>query len=87
MKVEIEVDSLAQWKTRWSRRRGRPLDNMARRMARAVTLGMGRGVLEVSGDVTLATVADYARAGADLISVGALTHSVQNLDVGLDIAM
>ncbi|HSN30666.1 MAG TPA: nicotinate-nucleotide diphosphorylase (carboxylating), partial [Kofleriaceae bacterium] len=45
----------------------------------------GRALLEVSGGITLATVADYARAGADLISVGALTHSAPAVDIGLDV--
>lgn len=40
--------------------------------------------LEASGGVTLATVAGIAATGVDRISVGALTHSAQNLDVGLD---
>ena len=38
----------------------------------------------MSGGVTLETVAAYAEAGADFISVGALTHSVPVLDIGLD---
>lgn len=42
-------------------------------------------IVEVSGGVTLATVADFARAGADLISVGALTHSAPSVDIGLDV--
>ncbi|MGN6105117.1 MAG: carboxylating nicotinate-nucleotide diphosphorylase [Kofleriaceae bacterium] len=42
-------------------------------------------VVEVSGGVTLATILDYARAGADLISVGALTHSAPAVDIGLDV--
>ncbi|HEY4240172.1 MAG TPA: carboxylating nicotinate-nucleotide diphosphorylase [Kofleriaceae bacterium] len=41
--------------------------------------------VEVSGGITLATIADYARAGADLISVGALTHSAPAVDIGLDV--
>ncbi len=45
-----------------------------------------RPLLEVSGGVTLATVTAYAATGADLISVGALTHSAPALDLGLDIA-
>ncbi len=40
---------------------------------------------EVSGGVTLATVGDYAAAGPDRISVGALTHSAPVLDLGLDL--
>ena len=53
--------------------------------ARAHAHGQGRSVLvEVSGGITLATVRDYAEAGADLISVGALTHSAPAVDIGLD---
>jgi nicotinate-nucleotide pyrophosphorylase (carboxylating) len=42
-------------------------------------------LLEVSGNVTLDTVAAYAAAGADAASVGRLTHSVTALDLGLDL--
>lgn len=42
-------------------------------------------LVEVSGGITLATIGDYARAGADLISVGALTHSAPAVDIGLDV--
>ena len=42
-------------------------------------------IVEVSGGITLATIGDYARAGADLISVGALTHSAPSVDIGLDV--
>ena len=42
-------------------------------------------LIEVSGGVTLDSVAAYAAAGADLISVGALTHSAPNLDLALDL--
>lgn len=45
----------------------------------------GRALVEVSGRVSLATVAAYAATGADLISVGALTHSAPALDIGLDL--
>ncbi|MDK2975055.1 MAG: hypothetical protein PWP08_1426 [Methanofollis sp.] len=44
-----------------------------------------RIVIEVSGRVTAETVAAYAGSGADVISMGALTHTVRNIDVGLDI--
>lgn len=44
-----------------------------------------RCLVEVSGGVTLTTVADYAAAGPDFISVGALTHSAPIVDIGLDI--
>ena len=41
-------------------------------------------LLEASGGVTLDTVASIAATGVDRISVGALTHSVRSLDLGLD---
>jgi nicotinate-nucleotide pyrophosphorylase (carboxylating) len=63
------------------------LDNMTvAQVEVAAARAHSRGVLvEVSGGVTLATIADYARAGADLISVGALTHSAPAVDIGLDV--
>jgi nicotinate-nucleotide pyrophosphorylase (carboxylating) len=63
------------------------LDNMTPAQVEvAAARAHGRGVMvEVSGGVTLATIGDYARAGADLISVGALTHSAPAVDIGLDV--
>jgi nicotinate-nucleotide pyrophosphorylase (carboxylating) len=40
--------------------------------------------LESSGGLTLATAADYAGTGVDYLAIGALTHSVRVLDIGLD---
>jgi len=45
----------------------------------------GTVLVEVSGSVSLESAPAYARAGADLISVGALTHSAPVLDIGLDL--
>jgi nicotinate-nucleotide pyrophosphorylase (carboxylating) len=62
------------------------LDNMSPdQVAECVKLVDGRCLVEVSGRVTLETVGEYADAGADLISVGALTHSAPILDIGLDL--
>jgi len=62
------------------------LDNMSPAQAAAcVSLVAGRCRTEVSGGVSLETVAAYAEAGVDDISVGALTHSAPALDVGLDL--
>jgi nicotinate-nucleotide pyrophosphorylase (carboxylating) len=68
------------------------LDNMSpdevRTCVRAVTEMCTNGrrpLLEVSGGVTLETVAAYASTGADLVSSGALTNSAPVLDIGLDI--
>jgi nicotinate-nucleotide pyrophosphorylase (carboxylating) len=63
------------------------LDNMTPAQVEvAAARAHGKGVhVEVSGGITLATIGDYARAGADLISVGALTHSAPAVDIGLDV--
>jgi nicotinate-nucleotide pyrophosphorylase (carboxylating) len=45
----------------------------------------GRAVTEASGGITLGLIRDIAATGVDLISIGALTHSVHALDLGLDI--
>ena len=68
------------------------LDNMSPAEVRACVqavaercAGIRRPLLEVSGGVTLSTVADYASTGADLVSSGSLTNSAPVLDIGLDI--
>jgi nicotinate-nucleotide pyrophosphorylase (carboxylating) len=68
------------------------LDNMTPEQVRACVVeadrlasGGRRCVLEVSGGVTLETIADYAAAGVDLISIGRITNSAPVLDIGLDI--
>jgi len=53
-------------------------------LGEAVKLAGGRAILEVSGGVTLERIPVIARAGIDVISVGALTHSAPAADVGLD---
>ena len=52
-----------------------------------VALVAGRALIEASGNVSLETIGAIARTGVDVISVGALTHSVRALDLGLDIAV
>lgn len=60
------------------------LDNFTLAAIReAVTLTNGRALLEVSGNVTLQTLADYAATGVDYISVGALTKHVRALDLSM----
>lgn len=62
------------------------LDNMApTRLAEAVQLVDHRALTEASGGITLETIRAVAETGVDLISVGALTHSVRALDLGLEI--
>ena len=86
MKIELEVDSIAQLKE------ALPygpdvllLDNFSLDMyAEAVKLASGKAILEASGGVNMQTVRQIAETGVDVISVGALTHSVPNFDIGLD---
>ncbi|MBN1196100.1 MAG: carboxylating nicotinate-nucleotide diphosphorylase [Candidatus Aminicenantes bacterium] len=62
------------------------LDNFSDDMVRqAVELSRGRMRLELSGNVTLDTIARRAITGVDFISVGALTHSYRSLDLSLEI--
>jgi len=62
------------------------LDNMTLDdMRQAVVLNNGRAKLEGSGNVSLQNVRQIAETGVDYISVGALTHSVQALDVSLQV--
>ena len=62
------------------------LDNMSIRMMReAVALAVGSVALEASGNATLETVSEIGATGVDYISVGALTHSVQALDISLKV--
>ena len=56
-------------------------------LRRGVELIGGRAVVEASGGVNLDTVAAIAATGVDVISVGALTHSVRSLDLGLDVVV
>ena len=85
--VEVECESLDQ--VAEARAAGVDrilLDNMTPDdVQRAVALVEGGAKIEISGGITLETVGAYADAGADFISVGALTHSVRALDIGLDI--
>ncbi len=60
------------------------LDNMTpTQITKAVSQAQGRAILEASGGITLDNVRDYANTGVDVISVGALTHSIQAADISL----
>lgn len=88
--VEVECDQLDQAID--AARAGATivmLDNMSPDEVRSAVAAMRAGgatcLIEVSGGVTMATAPAYAAAGADLLSVGALTHSAPSLDLGLDL--
>ena len=60
------------------------LDNMTPDQIRdAVARTAGRAILEASGGITLENVRQYAEAGVERISIGALTHSVKALDISM----
>ncbi len=84
--IEIEVDTLDQLTEALAYRPDAVLlDNMTLEMLRqAVERVAGQCKTEASGGVRLETVKAIAETGVDFISVGALTHSAVNLDVGLD---
>ena len=85
--VEVEVTDLGQLKELLDAGCERILlDNMSTElMADAVRLTAGRAVLEASGGLTLERAREVAETGVDFISVGALTHSVNVFDLGLDL--
>ena len=64
------------------------LDNFTPAQLReGVELIDGRAVVEASGNVTLETIPEIAATGVDVISSGALTHSVRSIDLGLDLSL
>jgi nicotinate-nucleotide pyrophosphorylase (carboxylating) len=88
VKIEIEVDSLDQLQEVLDCGLADVvlIDNFdVASMKKAVALVAGRLVIEASGGITLDSIAAIAATGVDYASSGALTHSAQALDVGLDI--
>jgi nicotinate-nucleotide pyrophosphorylase (carboxylating) len=88
VKIEIEVDTLEQLDAVLETGLADVvmLDNMAPdELAEGVRRVAGRIPVEASGGVRLDTVRAIAQSGVSMISVGALTHSVRVLDIGLDI--
>ncbi|WP_323969907.1 carboxylating nicotinate-nucleotide diphosphorylase [Aeromonas veronii] len=83
--VEVEVESLAELEQALAAHADIVmLDNFDVAMMReAVAINQGRAKLEVSGNVTLDTLAEFAATGVDFISVGALTKHVRALDLSM----
>ena len=86
-RVEVEVDTLEQRDQALAAgAEAILLDNFELpAVAEAVRRAQGRALLEVSGGVRLENVAELARLGVDLVSVGALTHSAPAADISLEI--
>jgi len=87
IKVEVEVESMEQVKE--ALEAGAHiimLDNMSvPDMADAMKVIGDQAIVEASGGITYDTVRAVAETGVDLISIGALTHSVEALDISLDL--
>ncbi|HEX6271904.1 MAG TPA: carboxylating nicotinate-nucleotide diphosphorylase [Polyangiaceae bacterium] len=87
LRIEVEVTSLAELDEALDARADVVmLDNFRPEdVAVAVARARGRAVVEVSGGVTLERIADLARLGVDVVSVGALTHSAKAADISLEL--
>jgi nicotinate-nucleotide pyrophosphorylase (carboxylating) len=83
--IEVEVKTLDELRETLDLKVDRILlDNMLlAEMREAVTITDGQVPLEASGNISLRNVAEVAATGVDYISVGALTHSVQALDISM----
>ena len=85
VKIEVETRDLAE--VREALAAGADiimLDNMSNEMMReAVQIIDGRAKTEASGGITLETIAEVAKTGVDIISLGALTHSVKAFDISM----
>ena len=88
IRVEVEVEDLDGVKT--AIEAGADiilLDNMPPdRMKEAVDFVGGRALLEASGGITLDNIKEVSATGVDMISIGALTHSVKAVDLSLEIS-
>ena len=84
--IEVEVDRLEQIPAALDGGADTiMLDNFTLEDTRAgVDLIDGRAIVEASGTMTVERVPEVAATGVDVISVGALTHSVRSIDLGLD---
>ena len=85
--VKIEVETRDLDEVRQALKAGADiimLDNMTNDMMReAVKIIDGKAKTEASGGITLDTISEVAKTGVDIISLGALTHSVQAFDISM----
>ncbi|NLO38601.1 MAG: carboxylating nicotinate-nucleotide diphosphorylase [Ruminiclostridium sp.] len=85
VKIEVETETLQQVQEALDS--GADiimLDNMTpERMTEAVSLIAGKAITEASGNITLETIQKVAATGVDIISAGALTHSVMAMDISM----
>ena len=90
IKIEIEVNDLKEFEEAL---KGKPdiimLDNMSHEDTKKAVKARNKigkyPLIETSGNITLENIADYANAGVDRISIGSITHSVESLDLALEV--
>ncbi len=87
LKIEVEVRNLKELEEALANKcEVIMLDNMTNEeMKKAVEITAGRALLEASGNVTAENIREKALTGVDIISLGALTHSVQCFDISMRI--
>ncbi len=85
VKIEVEVSSLEEFKEALELEVDIVmLDNMSvKEVKEAIKLNSGRKHLEVSGNITVDNIREYAETGVDFISSGAVIHSAKWLDISL----
>ena len=87
LRISVEVETLAQVHQALQ---GRAdiilLDNMPlSKIQKAAKIIKGKALVEVSGGISMNNIREIAKTGADIISIGALTHSAPAMDLSLDI--
>ncbi len=87
LRISVEVETLAQVRQALQ---GKAdiilLDNMpVSRIQQAVKIIQGQAIVEVSGGITMNNIRDMANTGADILSIGALTHSAPSMNLSMDI--
>ncbi len=92
--VELEVDTLEQLAVGLAldvdiiMLDNMPADQMAQAVAMRATSGKSERIaLEASGGITLTNLTEAARTGVERIAIGAITHSAESVDIGLDISI
>ncbi|MDE7292963.1 MAG: carboxylating nicotinate-nucleotide diphosphorylase [Oscillospiraceae bacterium] len=87
VKIEVEVRNEAElWEAMNCGADVIMLDNMTpEEMAECVKIAGGKAVLEASGNVDENNISEVAKTGVDIISSGAITHSVKAFDISLKI--
>ena len=84
VKIEVETQTLDQVEEAIRAGADIIVDNMSPSlMEQAVKIIDGKALIEASGNVTLDNIQEVAASGVDIISVGAITHSIKAMDISM----